>query len=48
MSDREFLLLMLAMGVATYLPRMIPLVMLSRRALQAGLPNGWNLFRLRF
>ena len=33
MSSRDFLLLMLAMGAATYLPRMIPLVMLSRRTL---------------
>ena len=33
MSNRDFLLLMLAMGAVTYLPRMIPLVMLSRRAL---------------
>ena len=33
MSDREFLLLMLAMGAVTYLPRMLPLVLLSRRAL---------------
>lgn len=33
MSNRDFLLLMLAMGAVTYLPRMLPLVMLSRRAL---------------
>jgi branched-subunit amino acid transport protein len=33
MSSRDFLLLMLAMGAATYLPRMLPLVMLSRRTL---------------
>lgn len=33
MSPRDFLLLMLAMGAVTYLPRMLPLVMLSRRTL---------------
>ena len=33
MSSRDFLLLMLAMGAATYLPRLLPLVMLSRRTL---------------
>jgi len=33
MSNRDFLLLMLAMGAVTYLPRMLPLVMLSRRTL---------------
>jgi branched-subunit amino acid transport protein len=33
MSNRDFLLLMLAMGAGTYLPRMLPLVMLSRRTL---------------
>jgi len=33
MSDRDFLLLMLAMGTVTYLPRMLPLVLLSRRTL---------------
>jgi branched-subunit amino acid transport protein len=33
MANRDFLLLMLAMGAATYLPRMFPLVMLSRRTL---------------
>ncbi|NTV51090.1 MAG: AzlD domain-containing protein [Geobacteraceae bacterium] len=33
MSSRDFLFLMIAMGAVTYLPRMIPLVMLSRRAL---------------
>jgi branched-subunit amino acid transport protein len=33
MNNRDFLLLMLAMGAVTYLPRMIPLVLLSRRAL---------------
>ena len=35
MSSRDFLLLMAAMGAVTYLPRMLPLVMLSRRALPA-------------
>jgi len=35
MSNRDFLLLMLAMGAVTYLPRMLPLVMLSRRTLPA-------------
>ena len=35
MSSRDFLLLMLAMGAVTYLPRMLPLVMLSRRTLPA-------------
>jgi len=33
MSSRDFLLLLLAMGAVTYLPRLLPLVMLSRRAL---------------
>ena len=33
MSDRNFLFLMLAMGAVTYLPRMIPLVILSQRKL---------------
>ena len=33
MNSRDFLLLMLAMGAVTYLPRMLPLVVLSRRAL---------------
>lgn len=33
MSRTGFLILMLAMGVVTYLPRMLPLVMLSRRRL---------------
>lgn len=33
MSSRDFLLLMLAMGAVTYLPRLLPLVMLSRRTL---------------
>ena len=33
MINRDFLLLMLAMGAVTYLPRMLPLVVLSRRAL---------------
>jgi branched-subunit amino acid transport protein len=35
MSSGDFLLLMLAMGAVTYLPRMLPLVVLSRRALPA-------------
>ena len=33
MSNRDFLLLMLAMGAVTYLPRMLPLVVLSRKKL---------------
>jgi len=33
MSSRDFLLLMLAMGAVTYLPRLLPLVMLSSRTL---------------
>ena len=33
MNDRDFLLLILAMGAVTYLPRMIPLVILSQRKL---------------
>jgi len=33
MNSRDFLLLMLAMGAVTYLPRLLPLVMLSRRTL---------------
>ena len=37
MNNRDFLLLMLAMGGVTYLPRMLPLVMLSRRTLPGWL-----------
>lgn len=37
MNSRDFLLLMLAMGAATYLPRMLPLVLLSRRPLPSWL-----------
>ncbi len=33
MNSRDFLLLMLALGAVTYLPRLLPLVMLSRRTL---------------
>ena len=33
MSNRDFLLLMIAMGAVTYLPRMLPLVVFSRRTL---------------
>jgi len=33
MTSPDFLLLMLAMGAVTYLPRLLPLVMLSRRTL---------------
>lgn len=33
MNSRDFLLLTLAMGAVTYLPRMLPLVVLSRRTL---------------
>ena len=33
MNSRDFLLLMLAMGAVTYLPRLLPLAMLSRRTL---------------
>jgi branched-subunit amino acid transport protein len=33
MTIRSYLLLMLAMGAVTYLPRMIPLVLLSRQRL---------------
>jgi len=32
-NSRDFFLLMLAMGAVTYLPRLLPLVMLSRRSL---------------
>ena len=35
MNNRDFLLLMLAMGAVTYLPRLLPLVTLSRRTLPA-------------
>ena len=35
MSWQDFWLLMLAMGAVTYLPRLLPLVMLSRRTLPA-------------
>ncbi|HXE95513.1 MAG TPA: AzlD domain-containing protein [Dongiaceae bacterium] len=37
MNNRDFLLLMLAMGAVTYLPRMLPLVALSRRTLPGWL-----------
>ncbi|MBW4056116.1 MAG: AzlD domain-containing protein [Proteobacteria bacterium] len=33
MNNRDFLLLMLAMGAVTYLPRALPLVLFSRRTL---------------
>lgn len=33
MNSLEFFLLLLAMGAVTYLPRLLPLVMLSRRTL---------------
>ncbi|MEI7816920.1 MAG: AzlD domain-containing protein [Desulfuromonadales bacterium] len=33
MNNSDFLLLMLAMGAVTYLPRMVPLVTLSQRKL---------------
>lgn len=35
MTSHDFLLLMLTMGAVTYLPRLLPLVMLSRRTLPA-------------
>ena len=35
MNNFDFLLLMLSMGAVTYLPRMLPLVALSRRRLPA-------------
>lgn len=37
MSARDYLYLMLAMGAVTYLPRMLPLVLLSRRKLPVWL-----------
>lgn len=37
MNGRDLLILFLAMGAVTYLPRMLPLVMLSRRQLPAWL-----------
>jgi branched chain amino acid efflux pump len=33
MNSRDYILLIAAMGVVTYLPRMLPLVLLSRRKL---------------
>ncbi len=33
MSSRDYICLILAMGAVTYLPRMLPLVLLSRRKL---------------
>jgi branched-subunit amino acid transport protein len=33
MNNRDYLLLVVAMGAVTYLPRMLPLVLLSRRKL---------------
>lgn len=35
MNSHDFILLVLAMGIVTYLPRMLPLVLLSRRQLPA-------------
>lgn len=35
MSGRDFILLIVAMGCVTYVPRMLPLVVLSRRKLPA-------------
>jgi|SRR6185369_1099728 len=35
MNNRDFVLLLLCMGAVTYLPRMLPLVVLSRRQLPA-------------
>ncbi|RII30179.1 MAG: AzlD domain-containing protein [Geobacter sp.] len=37
MNGRDLLILFLAMGAVTYLPRMLPLVMLSRRQLPVWL-----------
>lgn len=37
MSPRDYLYLILAMGAVTYLPRMLPLMLLSRRELPAWL-----------
>jgi branched-subunit amino acid transport protein len=33
MNNRDYILLVMAMGVVTYLPRMLPLVLLSKRTL---------------
>lgn len=33
MNNRDYILLVVTMGVVTYLPRMLPLVLLSRRKL---------------
>jgi len=35
MNNRDYILLLLCMGAVTYLPRMLPLVVLSRRKLPA-------------
>jgi branched-subunit amino acid transport protein len=35
MNNRDFILLLLCMGAVTYLPRMLPLVVLSRQRLPA-------------
>jgi branched-subunit amino acid transport protein len=35
MNNRDYILLLLCMGAVTYLPRMVPLVVLSRRKLPA-------------
>lgn len=35
MNSHDFILLVLAMGIVTYLPRMLPLVLLSQRKLPA-------------
>ncbi|BCS52338.1 AzlD domain-containing protein [Geobacter sp. SVR] len=37
MSNRDFFILVLAMGMVTYLPRMLPLAILSRQKLPAWL-----------
>jgi branched-subunit amino acid transport protein len=37
MNSRDYILLVLGMGVATYLPRMLPLMLLARRRLPVWL-----------
>jgi branched-subunit amino acid transport protein len=38
----DYLLLLLGMGLVTYLPRWLPLHYLSRRSSPNGSSSGWN------
>jgi len=43
MFENEYLLLIIGMGIVTYLPRLIPLLVLSRRYLPSWLAEGLDL-----